>query len=217
MSTESANPTAPSRPRVPPPDYTDTLHLDDGKLRELAATLRAADESPAAGARRYRRHDITALHWLLADFAGEDAAASGRFVVYPVDLSLTGVKVLHAKPAAAGTRVSLRFPTTGASLLDSDGAVVNFTPVREGVYALGIQFDQAHQERIVQHLTQSRGSPAESHPARPAEPGAGTAPPASPAGPSSEKEIAELMQALNETTERVARLQARLNELMRPH
>lgn len=206
MSTTPTHPStvAPHKQRQPPSDYADPLQLAPERLRELATILRTTDQSPVASKRRHRRHDITPMQWILAAIVADPTKAPARFVVYPVDLSLTGVQFLHGFAVSAGTRVSVVFPGVGSGVLDAEGVVANCMPLDDGVYAVGVEFDESHSKRIMSYLVQSRTTPS-----------GNPVPPAPvPTGISSTAELQGVLRTLRENAEQAVRLQTRLLELL---
>jgi hypothetical protein len=200
---------APQKQRHPPSDHADPLQLAPERLRELATILRTTDQAPVASKRRHRRHDITPMQWILAAIVADPTKAPARFVVYPVDLSLTGVQFLHAFAVSAGTRVSVVFPGVGSGVLDAEGVVANCMPLDDGVYAVGVEFDESHSKRIMSYLVQSRTTPS-GNPVTPPPAASGAAP--APTSPTAE--LQGVLRSLRDNSELAVRLQTRLLELL---
>jgi hypothetical protein len=134
------------------PEYSDPLSLDPAAHQRLAERVMERDNIPNPAKDWARRFDISGSGWALADLytAG---GVTGRFVVYPVNLSMNGVGVLHVTDIPPGTRICIHFDRLVEGPISLQGEVRRNIAI-EGMPArcIGIAWLPESKHVLIDHL-----------------------------------------------------------------
>ncbi|MFN0131819.1 MAG: hypothetical protein ACKVW3_04690 [Phycisphaerales bacterium] len=162
-------------PRTVAEGYLDVLRLQSEDLRRLR-TLEAASKSPGEE-RRWEPRGSRAAR-ALADFTGPTGVHS-KAVVYPFDVSRTGIGFLHAAYLHNGTKVRLRLWFEDQESIVVEGAVRRCRFLTGRAHAVGVEFTSPLPDGILGAEPGAACSPSqEATPKAAPAPGDSQAPPA---------------------------------------
>lgn len=159
-SDEESNPRPFSRDRWP--EYADPLRLEPQAHRRLADRFMEKDE-PHQRARDWaRRFDVSGAGWALAE-VHPIGRARARFVVYPVNISLTGAGIIHSAPLDNSTRVSIHFDRLVTGAFSLSGSVRRTVKLDKRALLIGIRWDLESVASLVDHLAPPTSGTAMKH------------------------------------------------------
>ncbi|HVU63359.1 MAG TPA: hypothetical protein VHC70_05250 [Phycisphaerales bacterium] len=146
------NPTRTPYTRSRWPEYFDGLRLDPAAHQRVAARFIDNDSIPNPARDWARRFDISRAGWALADVYGQGGVI-GRFVVYPVNISLNGAGILHFTDIPVDARICVHFDRLVEGPLSLQG-VVRRNLTLEGFPArlVGVAWSAESRQALIDHL-----------------------------------------------------------------
>lgn len=122
-------------------DFQDRIKLESRELLRLIDDVRAQRSAEhGTDRRRFCRVPLPGrLQIKLAVVQGETV---GRFIARPLDLSRTGIGLLHGGFVYDGSEVAVDIPTVTGSSVKRFGRVVRCQHVGRGVHEVGVRFEQ---------------------------------------------------------------------------
>lgn len=98
-----------------------------------------------------RRFDISAAGWALLD-AHVPGAPIRRLVVYPINISLTGIGVAVAADLSEGTGVGMHMDRLVSGAISLSGVVRRCSPLLANARFVGIAWTPESRETLIEHL-----------------------------------------------------------------
>jgi hypothetical protein len=146
------NPTRTPFTRSRWPEYFDGLALDPAAHRRMAARVMERDSPETHPPDWARRFDVSPAGWALADVYAA-GGISGRYVVYPINLSINGVGIAHIANLEVGTRVCIHFDRLVEGPISLIGEVRRSRAI-EGFSAhfVGIAWVAESRQALIDHL-----------------------------------------------------------------
>jgi hypothetical protein len=142
-----------SRPPLAAPltSYTDLLKLSQQE-HEILARMAGASVDAAAGERRGdSRIEVAGAGRAYAEF-GSQTSVSGRFVVYPVDVSLTGMSFLHGGYVHTGTPCRVRMSMPIGEPLALEGLIERCRLIKGRIHEAGLKLTTRLPEGVLEML-----------------------------------------------------------------